>query len=252
MDRRQQVSFAWVYGIVTHLVFAFSVTVMVIGLYSGLRSGLGHLHGWAACAADMLLIAQFPVLHSYFLSKPGRALLARIVSGGMGADLATTTYALLAALQLLVAFGLWSPSGITFYEASGSAYWFFLALYLASWLFLIKALTDAGLGLQTGYMGWSAVVKGKRPDYEGFPTHGLFRVCRHPVYLGFALVMWTAPKVTLDGLLLATVWTIYCMIGPRLKEARYRAWYGDRYTEYCASVPYMLPSARRLWSQSAP
>lgn len=244
MTRRRQLAFAYVFGIGTHIVFALSVAVMVIGLYSGLRTGLGHLHGWKACMADALLIVQFPVLHSYFLTKHGRAVLGRIIPGGLGPDLVTTTFALLGALQLLAAFGLWSPSGITVYEATGRVYWFFLAIYLGSWVFLIKALTDAGLGLQTGYTGWSSVVRGVKPAYGGFPTHGLFRVCRHPVYLGFALVMWTAPVLTLDGLVLATIWTAYCLIGPKLKEARYRGWYGQQYAEYCSSVPYFLP---RLW-----
>jgi len=244
MNRKQEVAFALAFGVATHILFAFSVAVMVIGLYNGLRTGLGHLHGWLAYAADALLIVQFPVLHSYFLTKSGRSVLARIMPGGLGADLATTSFSLIGALQLLAAFGLWSPSGIVIYEAEGHAFWVFVTMYLASWMFLIKALTDAGLGLQTGYMGWSSVVRGTRPDYGGFPTHGLFRVCRHPVYLGFALVMWTAPLLTLDGLVLAAVWTLYCAVGPKLKEARYRGWYGERYAHYCASVPYMLP---RIW-----
>jgi len=245
MTERSKIFFALAYGIFTHAVFAFSVIVMLFGLYSGLRTGHGHLHGGVAIAVDALLIVQFPVLHSFLLSKPGRAILAKIMPGGLGADLSTTTFALIGALQLLAAFGLWSPSGVTFYEAAGWGYWAMLGLYLASWVFLIKALTDAGLGLQTGYMGWSAVVRRTRPDYGGFPTHGLFRACRHPVYLGFALVMWTAPVMTLDGVALALVWTAYCIVGPRLKEARYRGWYGERYAAYCREVPYMLPRLRR-------
>ena len=252
MSRRREIGFALAFGVATHIVFVVSVVVMVVGLYSGLRTGLGHFHSWAGVAADVLLVAQFPILHSYFLSRSGRAALAKIVPGGLGTDLATTTFALVAALQLLAAFGLWSPSGITLFEATGGVYWLCLALYLASWLFLIKALTGAGLGLQTGYTGWSSVVRGKKPNYRSFPTHGLFRACRHPVYLGFALVMWTPPVQTLDGVLLATIWTLYCVIGPRLKEARYRVWYGDRYDAYRAAVPYMLPNPRRLWAQSAP
>ena len=245
MNQHQKTAFATAFGVATHVIFAFAVVIMVIGLYSGLRSGLGHLHGWQACLADALLIVQFPILHSYFLTRSGRNLLARFVPGGLGPDLSTTTFALLAALQLLAAFGLWSPSGVIFYEATGGAYWLFIALYLASWLFLIKALTDAGLGLQTGYMGWSAVVRGQKPEFKSFPTHGLFRTTRHPVYLGFALVMWTAPNITLDGVVLAGIWTAYCLIGPKLKEARYLNWYGDKYAQYRASVPYFIPRQPR-------
>ncbi len=246
MTQSRHVRFAFALGIATHVVFAFSVILMVVALYSGLRIGRGQFHGWHAVVANILLIVQFPIIHSFFLTKRGRGALAKIMPGGLGIDLSTTTFAFIAALQLLAPFALWSPSGITFYEATGAAYWVVLVLFIASWLFLIKALSDAGLGLQTGYTGWSAVVRNERPNYGHFPTHGLFRACRHPVYLGFALVMWTVPAMTLDGLLLAVVWTLYCVIGPRFKEKRYRARYGDHYERYCASVPFMLPGARRL------
>lgn len=245
--RRWEVCFAFAFGILTHAIFAISVVAMVVGLHSGLRTGLGPFRGWGAFVDDALLLAQLPVLHSYFLSKRGRALLAKIIPGGLGPQLTTTTFALLASLQLIAAFGLWSPSGVTIYETTGWIYALSLALYAASWLVLIRALTDAGLGLQTGFTGWNSVVRGKRPDYGEFPTQGLFRICRHPVYLGFALVMWTPPVMTLDGLILASIWTLYCLIGPRMKEARYRNWYGERYTQYCASVPYMLPRLGRAY-----
>lgn len=233
--------YAVVFGLLTHAVFAVSVLVMVFGLYSGLRSGHGHLHGWWAALGNALLIAQFPLVHSFLLSKRGRRLLARLAPRRVGADLAPTTYVFVASLQLLATFELWSPSGITLFDASGGVRWVFLVLFVASWIFLIKALTDSGLALQTGYLGWSSVARGKRLNYGDFPQHGLFKFIRHPVYLGFALVLWTAPIHTLDGVVLATLWTVYCVAGPLLKESRFRAWYGERYARYRDAVPYMLP-----------
>ncbi|MCL4693064.1 MAG: DUF1295 domain-containing protein [Candidatus Hydrogenedentes bacterium] len=233
--------YAVVFGLLTHAVFAVSVLVMVFGLYSGLRSGHGHLHGWWAALGNALLIAQFPLVHSFLLSKRGRTLLARLAPRDMGANLAPTTYVLAASLQLLATFELWSPSGITLFDPAGGVRWLFLALFVASWIFLIKALTDSGLALQTGYLGWSSVARGKRLDYGDFPQHGLFKLIRHPVYLGFALVLWTAPIHTLDGVVLAALWTVYCVAGPLLKESRFHAWYGERYARYQDAVPYMLP-----------
>lgn len=238
---RRAALYAIVFGLFTHAVFAVSVVMMMLGLYSGLRSGHGHLHGWWAVTGDALLIAQFPIIHSFLLSKRGRSILARLAPLGIGGDLVPTTYVLAASLQLLATFELWSPSGITLFDPSGGVRWLFMALFIASWVFLIKALTDSGLAIQTGYIGWSSVASGKRPDYGDFPQHGLSRLIRHPVYLGFALVLWTAPVHTLDGVVLAALWTIYCVAGPLFKESRFHQWHGERYARYRDLVPYMLP-----------
>ena len=236
--------FALAFGIVTHATFAVSIIVMVFGLYYGLRTGHGPFHGWMAVVANLLLILQFPVMHSFLLSKRGRKGMAKLMPYGLGRDLATTTFVLVASLQLLATFGLWSPSGVTLSDPTGGERHFLQILFLASWVFLIKALTDSGLGLQTGYLGWSSVVKGKRPEYGDFPTRGLFRLIRHPVYLGFALILWTSPVHTLDGVLLALAWTVYCVAGPLLKEARFLEWHGERFSRYRASVPYMVPKSK--------
>lgn len=244
INRRGQIAYATLYGLFTHITFACAVAVMVSGLYHGLRTGIGPFHGWTAFVANGFLLVQFPLLHSYLLTARGRKLMAKLAPAEIGNDLAPTTFALVASLQLLLVFGLWSPSGLTLYTAHGAALWLSRAVFVASWLFLLKALADAGPGLQTGYVGWISVVRGKRLDYGPFPTHGLFQFCRHPVYLGFALILWTAPIHTVDGAVLAAVWTIYCVAAPRLKERRYLSWYGEPYARYRASVPYFLPRLR--------
>ncbi|MCC7015467.1 MAG: isoprenylcysteine carboxylmethyltransferase family protein [Planctomycetes bacterium] len=232
------------YGIASHAIFVVAVTFMVIALYNGLRIGRGPFHGTWAWLANTLLIVQFPLLHSYLLSAGGRKILARLAPADLGQDLAPTTFALISSLQVLATFALWSPSGIVLDEANGAWLWLFRASFAGSWLFLIKALNDAGLELQTGFVGWSSVLRGKRPEFGEFPTHGLFRLCRQPVYLGFALTLWTGPVHTLDGLVLALTWTTYCIAGPLHKELRYLGWYGERFSRYRASVPYILPRLR--------
>jgi steroid 5-alpha reductase family enzyme len=229
---------------VSHALFAAAITAMVLALYGGLRIGAGTLHGPAALIANALLALQFPMLHSWMLTPRGRGFLARMAPREFGRDLGPTTFAALASLQLLATFLLWSPSGTVLYEATGAALWAWRALFVASWLFLVKALHDARLPVQTGSIGWVAVLRGGSPDFGSFPTRGLFRSCRQPVYLAFALTLWTGPVLTLDRLALALTWTAYCAIGPLHKERRYLAYYGERYSTYRRSVPYILPGLK--------
>jgi protein-S-isoprenylcysteine O-methyltransferase Ste14 len=73
------------------------------------------------------------------------------------------------------------------------------------------------------------------------PTQGLFRLIRQPIYVAFALTLWTPPVWTPDQLVLAISLTAYCLLAPRLKERRFAARYGSRFERYRADVPYVLP-----------
>ena len=80
-----------------------------------------------------------------------------------------------------------------------------------------------------------------KPVFPAMPTQGLFRLIRQPIYLAFALTLWTVPVWTPDQLLLAICYTAYCLLAPRLKERRFAARYGEQFDRYRATVPYVLP-----------
>ena len=58
---------------------------------------------------------------------------------------------------------------------------------------LLKAVIDAGLALQTGFLGWWAAARGRAPLDPPMPLRGLFRPCRQPIYVAFTLTLWTVP-----------------------------------------------------------
>ena len=78
------------------------------------------------------------------------------------------------------------------------------------------------------------------------PTTGLFRIVRQPIYVAFALTLWTVPVWTPDQLALAISLTIYCLAAPLLKERRFAARYGERFHHYRNRVPYALPTSATL------
>jgi len=232
---------ALTYGLLCHGSFVVAVSVMGYGLFTGMGSGLGPFHGAAALGANALLVLQFPLLHSLFLTRQGRTWLGRLAPSHMGRSLGPTLYATFASAQLLATFLLWSPSGVLLWRPSGALLGLHLAAFAVAWLFLIKALHDAGLGLQTGWIGWTAAWNGTAPRYPGLPETGLFARCRQPIYLGFALILWTSPTWTLDRLLLASAWGLYCVLGPIHKERRFAVIHGQDFDDYRRRVPYFLP-----------
>jgi len=242
---RRQRLIALCYGIACHVMFAAGIALMIANLYTGLHLNLGRFSGCAALAWDAFLVAQFVILHSFLLTDRGRRLLGKLAPAGLGRPLASTTFAFIASLQLLVTFAAWSPLGEVWWEAQGALRWIFGIAYAASWCFLLKAMNDAGLATQTGFLGWGAVARNREPAYRSFAPTGTFRHVRQPVYAAFACTLWTGPTWTPDHLLVAVGWTAYCVMGPRLKEQRYLRVYGEQFARYRRTVPYFLPLSRR-------
>ncbi len=232
-------------GLVCHVLFGAAVLAMIVAMFFGLSESLGTVPWPWAALANAALIAQFPLAHSLLLTRRGGRVLARLIPGPHGATLATTTFAIIASAQLLALFVLWTPSGIVWWKADGAMFWAITAAYAASWLLLLKASFDAGAEVQSGALGWMSLMARIRPVFPDMPTDGLFRLIRQPIYVAFALTLWTVPVWTPDQLALALAYTAYCLLAPRLKERRFAARYGDRFLRYRAAVPYALPRPLR-------
>jgi protein-S-isoprenylcysteine O-methyltransferase Ste14 len=234
------------YGVGCHAAFGLAVGAMMVAMFYGMSRSLGTLPAPWSFVANGLLLIQFPVLHSWLLSRPGRSVVSRLAPFGLGDRLVTTTYALIASIQVALLFVLWSPSGTIWRQASGLVLVCIGCLYVTAWLLLLKSILDAGFALQVGLLGWWAVAKDAAPKYPPMPTSGLFRICRQPIYVSFALTLWTTPTLTPDQLVVALVLTAYCLIGPLFKEARFKRLFGDRFETYRRKTPYVP-----LWPLSA-
>lgn len=242
---RRTVVAVW-YGVVCHAGFALAMASMMIAMYFGMSRSLGRLPqpwGWIANAA---LLLAFPVAHSVLLSTRGRALLARLAPHGTGATLSPTTFVIIASIQVFALFALWTPTGTIWWQAGGSGLAGMDLLYAGSWLLLGKAILDAGLNLHTGSIGWTALLRGRRPVYPQMPSAGLFRLTRQPIYVAFTLTVWTVPTWTPDQLVVALTLTTYCLVGPLFKEARFRRLHGPAFDSYARAVPYWLPWPRKM------
>lgn len=238
---------AALYGFICHMLFAIAVGAMVVMMFFGLSESFGRVPHPLSWLANLALVLQFPLAHSFLLSKRGRGLLAKLAPRPHGQTLGTTTYAIIASVQLAALFLLWTPSGVIWWQADGMIFWLVCAAYALAWLLLSWASLDAGAEVQSGALGWMSLAQGKRPSFPDMPVRGLFRVIRQPIYVSFALTLWAVPIWTPDQLLLAVVLTAYCLIAPVHKEQRWLQIYGDRFRAYQNAVPYILPW--KLWSK---
>jgi protein-S-isoprenylcysteine O-methyltransferase Ste14 len=242
----------WAFGLLSHALFLGAVAAMALGLWTGVESGRGRVSGGWAWAANAALMAQFPLVHSWLLTRRG----GRILAAGrdLGRTLSPTTFVAASSLQLLAAFLLWSPSGRVLVELPLGAPLAQGVAFALAWLMLGWTMAEAGLGIQLGYAGWRAALTGGSPWPRTFARRGLHAVVRHPIYLAFLLVLWTGSRWTLDSVLLGVAWGSYCVVGPLLKERRYLARYGEEYRRSRSGLPLVLPlrSPRPLGRRGRP
>ena len=105
---------ALVMGVLCHIAFTVAVVSMIAAMFFGISESFGQVSWPWALVTNALLVVQFPLAHSFFLTGRGSRWLARLVPGPHGRTLATTTYALIASLQLAALFLLWTPDQLAF------------------------------------------------------------------------------------------------------------------------------------------
>ncbi len=241
-------SLALLYGSLCHGVFTLAVSIMIYEMFFGLSRSWGALHTPWSWISNGILLLQFPIVHSFLLTQRGRAVLRGMAPAGFGSDLSSTSYVIVASMQILLLFGWWSPSEVIWWKAEGAMLPIVTVLYAGSWLLLVKSMFDAGITLQIGSLGWWAVLRNTKPVFPPLPTGGLFRICRQPIYVAFTLTLWTVPTWTPDQFVLAMALTTYCLIGPLLKEARFLRMFGSEFQAYRSRHPYWLPIPRKTLS----
>ena len=77
-----------------------------------------------------------------------------------------------------------------------------------------------------------------------FGTPFLYRVVRHPLYVGWLLIFWAAPTMTVAHLLLAVGLSAYILMAIPLEERDLMREHRE-YAQYLERVPRLVPRLTR-------
>jgi protein-S-isoprenylcysteine O-methyltransferase Ste14 len=190
-----------------------------------------------ALAIDLGLLSLFAVQHSVMARRGFKRLLTRVVP----AAAERSTYVLASSVALLLLFWQWRPLGGVIWTIENpagrallyGAFGFGWALVLYA-TFVINHFDL--FGLRQSWRGFRGL-----PQAElQFVTPFLYRVVRHPLYLGWLLTFWSTPTMTVTHLLFAGVTTAYIFVAIQLEERDLMRAHPE-YVAYRERVPMIIP-----------
>jgi len=88
-------------------------------------------------------------------------------------------------------------------------------------------------------------LKGGAEEPIPFKSPGLYKVVRHPLYLGFIIAFWSTPRMTFGHLFFALMTTAYIVVAIQFEERDLMHSYGDTYRVYRQRVSMLIPLPRR-------
>jgi methanethiol S-methyltransferase len=202
-----------------------------------------------AIAWNLGLFTVFALHHSVFARERVRAFVARTVP----ACLERSVYVWVASALLIAVCRWWQPIGGTAWSVAPPLGWLLYGVLATGvWLSVVSARTIdvwdlAGVRhvrASTHRRSQIPNPKSQHPTPKSqditFHTKGPYGVVRHPIYLGWFLMVFGVPTMTGTRLMFALVSCAYLLIAVPFEERTLRHTTGGRYDEYIRLVRWKL------------
>jgi len=232
---------AFLYGLVCYVAFlaTFLYAVGFLGNFLVPKSidAIPQLPLMQALLINLGLLGLFAVQHSVMARQWFKSAWTRIVP----VPVERSTYVLFSSVALILLFWLWQPMGGVIWNVENPIGRIAIqSLFALGWLivliatFLINHFDLFGLRQVWLYL------TGRMYTHPRFRTPGLYRHVRHPLYVGWLLVFWSAPVMTSAHLVFAIATTAYIFIAIQFEERDLLRIHKE-YVDYRRRVPMILP-----------
>jgi methanethiol S-methyltransferase len=234
------------YGLAAYAVF-LGAFLYAVGFVEGMVVPKAINDGDAvpvieAVVINLVLLSIFAMQHSVMARPSFKRWWTKLVP----ASIERSTYVLLASLALILIVWQWRPIPVVVWQVKGSlAASALLGLSLFGWFIVLLSTFLINHFELFGLQQVLNQLMGRTSLAPGFKTPVLYKLVRHPIYLGFIIAFWATPCMTAGHLVFAAVTTAYIFVGIFLEEQDLIAHYGDEYRRYRKRVGMLIPTLRR-------
>lgn len=235
----------FIYGVlcysITMATFAyfagFLVNFMVPrGIDSEPASPLGR-----ALLINGALVLLFGLQHSVM----ARPWFKRMVTKILPRAAERSTYCLVTSAVMFLLFWQWQPlGGVIWNIQNETARIAMYPIYGFGWgllVFVTFLINHFDLfGLRQVYL----YLRGKEYTHLRFATPMFYKYVRHPLYIGWFLIFWVTPTMTVAHLVLAAGLTAYILVAIPFEERDLVRFHGTDYENYRRQVPKFIPIKR--------
>jgi protein-S-isoprenylcysteine O-methyltransferase Ste14 len=238
---------AFIYGIAVY-AFMFLTFLYLFGFLANevvpttVDSNISSSFG-VALAINLGIIVLFGVQHSVMARPAFKEWWTKVIPE----PIERSTYVLISSLLFALLYWQWRPMETVIWQMESAwtqnAMW---GVYFAG-IFLLFASTFVInhfdlFGLRQIWLNFT-----KKPyTYLKFKVTFFYRFVRHPLYVGWFMIFWGAPTMTLGHFLLAVGMTVYVLIAIRYEERDLIKFHGDAYRNYQRKVPMLIPKPGKI------
>jgi len=237
---------AFLYGLAAYVVF-LGAFLYAVGFVTGLPVPKTLDTGPArpmlqAVIVNLVLMSLFALQHSVMARQGFKRWWTQFVSPAIE----RSTYVLAASLALILMMWQWQAIPQIFWKVDDLTVAMSLTmLSLFGWLIVLTSTFMINHFELFGLYQVALNLAGRKNVEGRFKTPALYKLVRHPIYLGFIIAFWATPVMTLGHALFAAVTTAYIFVGIMLEERDLVDMFGDEYRRYRERVGMLFPKISR-------
>ena len=230
------------YGVVSYAAFfvTFVYAAGFLGNFVVPKSidGIPTDSVWVALLVNAGLLGLFAVQHSVMAREPFKRFITRLIPESAE----RSTYTLVSSVLLILLFWQWRPMGGAIWNITSpvGAGLMYAGLGFGFLLVLAASLVINHFDLFGLRQVWKYF---RNVPYKPlkFATPNLYKVVRHPLYVGWFFAFWCTPTMTVAHLVFAIATTAYILVAIQFEERDLVRIHGKDYVEYRKRTPMLIP-----------